>query len=286
MTAKIAAALPEKAIVQPAKPRKLMVYVESKGFYHDSIPVAAMAIKMMGDKTGAWETTFADDPSVFTPENLAKYDGVFMDNTVGEHPNTDAGKKAFVEWLKAGHGLMGTHAAADCNHPWAEYQDMIGGEFAGHPWGNISVKNEDPASPINAVFNEKGFTLDEEIYTFKMTDAKRPEGYSRDKLHILLSVDMDKSGLKDTTRKDGDYALAWIHNYGQGRVFYCAIGHRQDHFWNPLILKYYLTGIQYALGDIKADATPTAKITPALKVVGGPDMSTPKINTAINNAGK
>jgi hypothetical protein len=281
MTKKIEAALPDaSAAVKPAKPRKLLVYVESKGYYHDSIPVAAMAIKMMGDKTGAWETTFCEDVTIFNDiEKLNKFDGIFMDNTVGEHPNTDEGKKNFVAYLKAGHGLMGCHAAADCDHPWAEYQNMIGGEFAGHPWGKISVKNEDPTSPINAVFGEKGFTMDEEIYTFKQVDAKRPEGYSRDRLHVLLSVDMEKSGLKDSTRKDGDYALAWIQNYGQGRVFYCALGHRQDHFYNPIVLKYYLAGIQYALGDLKADATPSATFKG--KVVPGPEMGTPMINAAV-----
>ena len=71
---------------------------------------------------------------------------------------------------------------------------------------------------------------------------------------------MDASKFKDTTRKDGDYALAWIHEYGQGRVFYPAFGHAHDHFWNPTLLKFYLAGIQYALGDLKADATPSSKL--------------------------
>ena len=272
------AALPTEAFAKPAKPRKLLVYVESKGYYHDSIPIAAATIKAMGDKLQTWETTFTEDVNIFSPEGLAPYDGVFMDNTVGDHPNTDAGKAAFVAFVKSGKGLMGCHAAADCNHGWAEYQDMLGGEFAGHPWGKVSVKNEDPQSPLMGMFGGKGFVINEEIYTFKPTDAKRPEGYSRDKLHVLLSVDMENSKLKDTTRKDGDYALAWIHEYGQGRVFYCAFAHAHDHFWNPTLLKFYLAGIQYALGDLKADATPSSKLQPAPKPVPGPDIGSPTIN--------
>ena len=250
------AALPTEAFAKPAKPRKLLVYVESKGYYHDSIPIAAAAFKAMGDKLQTWETTFTEDVNIFSPEGLAPFDGIMMDNTVGEHPNTDAGKAAFVAFVKSGHGLMGIHAAADCNHPWAEYQDMIGGEFAGHPWQKASVKNEDPQSPLLSMFDGKGFVLGEEIYTFKPLTAQRQQGYSRDKLHVLLSVDMENSHYKDTARKDGDYALAWIHTYGDGRVFYTAFGHQHDHFWNPTLLKFYLAGIQYALGDLKADATP------------------------------
>ncbi len=276
---KIQAALPAEAYVKPAKPRKLLVYTESKGYFHDSIPSCAEALLLMGEKTGAYEATLTDDDTgTWTLDNLNKYDGIFMDNTVGDHPKTDQGKKDFVEYIKSGHGLMGTHAAADCNHPWAEYFDMIGGEFAGHPYGRISVKLEDPDNPINAVWGGKGFRIDDEIYTFKPTDARRAQGYGRDKQHILMSIDMEASGLKDTTRKDGDYALAWIKEYGKGRVFYCALGHNRADFWNPTLLKFYLAGIQYALGDLKADATPTAKLTPAPKVVPGPDMKTPTIN--------
>ena len=117
----------------------------------------------------------------------------------------------------------------------------------------------------------QGFTIDEEIYTFKPVDAEAARGLSRDKLHILLSVDMEKSGYKDTTRHDMDYGMAWIHEYGKGHVFYCGIGHNQSHFWNPVILKFYLAGIEYALGDLKADATPSAKLKDA-KIVPGPDM--------------
>jgi hypothetical protein len=278
---KMEAALPTKAPAKPIKPRKLMVYVESKGFYHDSIPLIATTIKAMGDKLGTWETTYANDPSVFTPEELAKYDAVFMANTVGEHPNTDAGKAAFVAFLKGGKGLMACHAGADCNHPWAEYQDMTGGEFDGHVWGEpkASVRNEDPTSPLCSMFDPKGFTAQEEYYTFKTPDAKRAEGYSRDKLHILLSIDLETSKLDPTKghRKDGDYAVSWIHQYGQGRVFYTSLGHRHEHFWSAPILAHYLAGFQYALGDLKADDTPSAKLKDH-KINPGPSLDTPVIN--------
>jgi type 1 glutamine amidotransferase len=278
---KMEAALPTEAFAKPAKARKLLVYTESKGFYHDSIPLAAVTFKAMGDKLGTWETTFSDDVTIFdSAERLAKFDGIMMDNTVGEHPNTDAGKKNFIDFVKSGKGLMGIHAAADCNHPWAEYQDMIGGEFHSHPFGRISVKNEDPDSPLMKMFDGKGFMLAEEVYTFRMLKPDRQQGYSRDRQHVLLSIDMENSGdgvKNGQHRSDNDYALAWIHKYGDGRVFYCAFGHQHDHFWNPTLLKFYLAGIQYALGDIKADAMPSAKIK-SPKVVRGPSGEFKPIN--------
>jgi type 1 glutamine amidotransferase len=52
--------------------------------------------------------------------------------------------------------------------------------------------------------------------------------------------------------------VSWISKYGQGHTFYCSLGHREEIYWNPVILKHYLAGFQYALGDVEADATPTA----------------------------
>ena len=49
-----------------------------------------------------------------------------------------------------------------------------------------------------------------------------------------------------------------IATYGKGRTFYCSLGHRQEIYVNPMILRHYLAGIQFALGDLECDATPTA----------------------------
>ena len=82
---------------------------------------------------------------------------------------------------------------------------------------------------------------------------------------MLLSLDTARTDMNkpDIKRTDGDFALSWIRNYGQGRVFYCALGHQQDVYWRPAILKHYLAGIQFAMGDLEADAAPRAASTPA-----------------------
>ena len=60
-----------------------------------------------------------------------------------------------------------------------------------------------------------------------------------------------------TSCGDGTYPIAWINTHGKGRCFYCSLGHREEIYWNPTVLKHYLAGIQYALGDLEADATPS-----------------------------
>jgi type 1 glutamine amidotransferase len=272
---KIKSSLPEKATVAPKKQRKILIFNLTRGFRHDSIPVAAKAIELMGEKTGAFTTVVSEDISMFEQEVLEGFDAVLMNSTTGDlfmPPNfkqlsPDDQKAAvarsnllrgnLLNFVKKGKGIIGIHAATDCFYNWKEYGEMMGGYFNGHPWGKVIVKIDDPQHPINKAFEGKSFEISDEIYTFK-------DPYSRENLRVLLSVDWEESvkklNLKNGNRADNDYALSWIRKYGDGRVFYCAFGHRHDIFWNKQIMQHILDGIQFALGDLEADATPSAKL--------------------------
>ena len=66
--------------------------------------------------------------------------------------------------------------------------------------------------------------------------------------------------MKGKKREDNDYPVAWVQQVGKGRVFYSSLGHNHHIYWNPMLLKHYLAGIQFACGDLQADTTPSAKI--------------------------
>jgi type 1 glutamine amidotransferase len=102
-----------------------------------------------------------------------------------------------------------------------------------------------------AAFEGKDFHLADEIYEFG-------DPYDRKKLRVLLSLDVTRTnmGVKWISRKDNDFAQAWVKPYGKGRVFYTGFGHRTELYWNPAILRFYLDGIQFAAGDIQAPAAP------------------------------
>ncbi len=274
---KIEAALPSEAPAKPKQPRKVLVFTLATGFVHSSIPTGAKAFELMGRKLGTWETVVSNDKEMFEPDKLKQFDAVIMESTTGElfglkrgqkltneeKAHNDALRKSFVDYVKSGHGLVGVHAAADCSYDWPEYGEMIGGYFNGHPWQHVTYKFDDPDSPLTAMFPKEGFELSDETYTYK----KAP--YSRSKLHVLASIDLSK--MSDAERKhenrpyDHDYALAWVHEYGKGRVFYAAHGHREEIYWNPTMLKFYLAGIQYALGDLQANDAPSASGSAAAK---------------------
>ncbi|MHC4584057.1 MAG: ThuA domain-containing protein, partial [Planctomycetota bacterium] len=94
--------------------------------------------------------------------------------------------------------------------------------------------------------------------------------YSRKRVRVLFSIDTDKTQFKgqprgNVLRKDNDYALSWIRNYGRGRVFYCTIAHNPYVFWDPKMLQFYLAAVQFAMGDLQAPTIPSGRLTPAIR---------------------
>jgi type 1 glutamine amidotransferase len=255
---KIEAAVPATATAKPAKARKILVFWLCKGYFHDCIPVANKAIEVMGKKTGAYDVVFSDDMNMFDATKLAEFDAVLFNNTTRLEFNEPSQRQALLDFVKGGKGVIGIHAATDNFYNWPEAAEMMGGLFVGHPWtaeGTWAVKNIEPNHPLNAAFNGESFKINDEIYRVR----KRSAGENR---RILLALDLDDpatksaKGVKETDR---DMPVSWVKDYGKGRVFYCGLGHNNEIFFNPAILRHYLDGIQFALGDLKVDASPVAE---------------------------
>jgi type 1 glutamine amidotransferase len=366
------AALPASAPAKPLKARKVLLFsrIPSAGFQHSSIPLAMKTVEELGKKTGAWTSDWAWDPAVFTKDNLAKYDAIFLSSTTGcfldapgDKAATDARRAALVEFVRGGKGIAGIHATGDSYHSpcpndegagqrgggfgrggapnaslasvilrwswglddkkvqandltlskpemdavaagwwkqldpggagkvtqaafdnaivpvatqanqyvgtpgrdpgkgsWPDWDNMIGGFFKFH-WldpQHIVVKIDDKASPLTKMFNGQDFDIYEETYTFSINS------FSRENVHVLTSVNYDKMSFMDRLKESGmrpdhDFGLSWIKREGQGRVFYTAIGHDERQYAIKPLLEHLLAGMQYALGDLKADDAPSKK---------------------------
>lgn len=226
------------------KKGKLLYMTLTKGYHHESVELSKQVVKQIGDKSGAFETTVTEDVGAFTAQNLKNYDAV-MFNTTGELPLTDEEKRAFVAFLKSGHGFVGVHSATDTFYMWGTYGDIIGGWFNNHPWHQmVTVDVEDPASPMVS-FLGKSFQISDEIY--QIGDFKAETS------HVLLrldpsSVDLGKGGV---VRRYYGWPIAWTRMFGKGRVFYTALGH-EDAVWNdPRFQEMLLNGIKWVTKQIK-----------------------------------
>lgn len=280
------AALPDKPYATPQSLRHVLVLCRAAGWVHTSIPLAAKMVEYLGDRTGAWMTDITYDSSLITAENLQHYDALFLDSTTGEFlddPNdkaaSDSRKQALLNFVKSGKGLASIHAATDSYHTsgrppspgapppavtgiWPEFNEMIGGFFKFH-WTYptlIPVKIDDPNSPLTSMFPANGYDVVDETYTFAQ------DSFSRKRVHVLTSINYKKMSAEDkakepaaSRRTDGDYALSYIQRVGNGRVFYQAHGHDEKIYFSRPFAAHMLAAIQYALGDLKADDSPSEK---------------------------
>lgn len=235
------------AMAAPAKKvRKLLFLTHSAGFKHSVIPLAEKVMPEIGKKLGGFDTTVTQDCSLINEANLKDYDAV-MFYTTGELPISVEGKRAFVEFIRKGKGFVGIHCATDTYYKWPEYGEMIGAYFDRHPWHqDVVVRVEDRKFPATAHLGET-FKIKDEIYQFK--------SWYREKTHVLLSLDPTSVNLeaKDVHRTDKDFGLAWCHSYGKGRVFYSALGHRDDVWQDERFQTFLVKGTLWAMGDLKAD---------------------------------
>ena len=252
---KIDKAVPAKATRPPAKARKILVFYLCKGYYHESIPVANKTIELMGKKTGAYDAVFSKDMKMFDAKKLAGFDAILFNNTTKLDFNEPGQREALMDFVKGGKGIIGLHAATDNFYTWPEAAEMMGGLFVAHPWtanGVWAIKDYEPNNPLNAAFKGEGFKLRDEIYRQKKLGPVENR-------RILLALDLNDPATKNAKgamESDRDMPVSWIRDYGKGRVFFCGLGHNNEVFYRPAILQHCLDGIQFALGDLKVDATP------------------------------
>lgn len=274
---KIAEALPEEAYAKPKQARKLLVFSKTGGFRHASIATGKIAFTELGKKTGAFETVVSDDLANFEPEKLKEFDGVmFLSTTMNPFlagllpPKadfdklSDEEKRAKLEpakkkdeelrgnlmaWIRNGGAFIGIHAATDTFYDWEEYGKMMNGYFDGHPWNantQVSIKVEpgQEEHPLVAMFEGRNVEFKEEIYQLKSP-------YDSKAVHMLLRLDPEKSDMnvKGLKREDKDWGVSWARHWEKGRVFYCSLGHNHEMYWHPKVVRHYLAGIQWALGD-------------------------------------
>ncbi|WP_241654892.1 ThuA domain-containing protein [Granulicella sibirica] len=240
--------------------KHVLVIGQTKGWEHDSVSATMAAIYNMGKTTGLWDTMLRTDTELLTKKelkvnakNLNYFDAIVFASTTGELDLDDSQKKDLMSFIKEdGKGFVGVHAALDTNYKWPEYGEMIGGYFDQHPWMtfNAPILNEDPEFPATRHF-PKAFVKYDEIY--------QPMTWSRDKVHVLLTLDASKLNYKDNPRihrTDNDFAVAWTHQYGKGRVFYSTLGHTEEAWEDPDILRMYSEAIKWSLGMTEGSTMP------------------------------
>ncbi len=278
--------MPGKPHGAPSKPRKLLCW--GRLWTHMANLCAEEAVKILGRKTGAFEVVATDDPQALLPERLKDFDAIFFNSLHDNAPflppwfkempaEQQAAARQLDEKVKQsllkfvggdGKGIAAIEGAIAANREWKEWGELMGAFYAGHYVTKMVLKVAAPAHPLTACLAGQNYQVMDQGY------VPGPP-YSPKKVRVLLTLDLSKTtdptedpkmawlrpSVKKLEEMTGrkEYPISWVKSYGKGRVFYFSEGvQRAPYFYAPFY-RYLLAGIQFALGDLPADTTPSEK---------------------------
>jgi type 1 glutamine amidotransferase len=224
-----------------SQPARVLVVTHTEGFRHTSIPFAETTIAALGQSSGMFTVSFCrtanDVATMLTPSALAGTDAIVFANTTGSLPVRDL--RGLLDWIANGHGFAGMHSASDTYHDAPAYLEMLGNEFLTHgAQTTVDAIVENATHPTSSTLGQRFRVLDE-IYKFTKPN--------RGSVTMLLSLDRHPADGLPEAGQPGDLPLAWAKDYAQGRVFYTALGHREDVWQNTLYQQHILGGIRWVL---------------------------------------
>jgi uncharacterized protein len=261
--------------------RRVLFFTKSSGYEHE-------VVKRNGKDLSLAEKIFTELGKKIGCQIAATKDGRFFDGdlsafsafcffTTGDliEPGTDEappmsphGKDALLAAIRGGKGFLGLHCASDTFHSKGDafltqanpgpYISMLGGEFLSH-----GRQQEARVRVVDAMFPgfrslNQGFKIVEEWYSLK--------NFAKD-LHVLMVLDTE--GMQDSEYTRPPFPLAWARREGNGRVYFNAMGHREDVWTSDRFQQMLVGALAWTTGMIDVDltaniseATPRASVLP------------------------
>ena len=257
---------------------RLLVFTKSAGYEHavikrgpgDAPSLVERTLTTMAAERG-FDVHCTKDGRIFSSSTFPDFDAYFFFTTgtlttVGTdgHPAmSDAGKTALLESVRSGKGFVGAHSAADTFHTQPDTPDranrfvthypnvdpyilMLGGEFMRHGRQQAGrLVMVDPSFPGMERFGRETVSRMGEWYSLKEFDPQ---------MHVVQVL--DTAGMVDKDYARGPFPVTWARRHGRGRVFYTALGHRDEEWSDPAMLGLIGGALSWAFGDVDASLEP------------------------------
>jgi len=284
--AKVRELAPAAPTAPPKQKREVLLFYLFTGFDHKVIPHANETLKAIAEKSGAFVVTPSTDIEMFSPENIKSFDGIILNNCCSVGPGRDifldvlagnikdpanahlgdrykglgidehrakaaALEKSLIDHIAAGAGLIVVHGGIVMQNNSARFSEMLGGSFDYHPRAQeFTLYPVDGRHPLLAAFGGEPFTHTDEPYLFN-------KAYETKNFRPLLMIKAaELEGKREGKAVDDILYVSWIKKHGKGRVFFVSPGHFPESYHSKALLRFYLDGIQYALGDLDCDDAP------------------------------
>jgi type 1 glutamine amidotransferase len=177
-----------------------------------------------------------EDPSAFTPANLARYKAVVFLNPSGNV--LDASRRsALRKYIQKGNGFVGIHnATAFVLEDWTWYTNLVGARYESEIGTQplvLRVVNKTHPSTRGLPATTK---MTEEAYNFDVNPKTRG-------VTVLINLDEQASGAGSMGQ---DHPFSWFHHYDGGRSWHTTGGANDADYDNPLFRRHLLGGIRWA----------------------------------------
>jgi type 1 glutamine amidotransferase len=245
-----------------ARRKRVLAWADTRNgvAQHDSVGHALSIVERLGYDSGLWDTLIRTDSNIVstTPKktdgspasggpSLANVDAIFF---MGHRDvPLDEGQKAeLLQFVREGHGFVAAHVGLTAFESWPEFGELIGARFDQHPIvGQGTIVNESPDFPATKQF-PPSFSFEDEFY--------QPKDLSREKVDVLLRLDLSNVPANAALHLNGDYPLAWAKTYGKGRVFFGSFAHASETWDIRNVQQMYFEALRWALGMVDADPQP------------------------------
>lgn len=252
---------------------RVLLFTRAETFRHTSIDDAVAALDRLGSQNG-FTIEHTENPAAFTDRSLRRYDVVMFVLTTGDVLDA-AHERALERYMRRGGGYVGVHSAADTEHDWPWYGELVGAQFRSHPAQQLGTFTVEAPDHPSVAHLPNPWTILDEFYSFE----RNPRGQVR----VLLSIDEasylpnpNTSCLPNSPTfpdgydgRMGDHPMSWCHDNLGGRAWYTALGHEIYLYQQAAFREHILNGILSAARRVAAscaveDPAPAVPADPAL----------------------
>jgi len=195
----------------------------------------APAIRKVLEQDKRFEVRIVEDPEFLASPAVADYDVIFLHfkNYQPLKRGTQV-RENLANLVKQGKGLVVFHFACGAFEDWPEFADLVGKVWdrktSHDPRGPFEVHIARHDHPITRGMPD--FQADDELYTCLI--GERP-------------VDVLATARSKVTGKD--HPMAFVFEYGKGRVFHSPLGHDVRSIEMPGVAELLRRGCLWAAGD-------------------------------------
>ncbi len=269
------------------QPGKLRVLILSGRNNHDWRTTTPFLNKLLSD-TGRFDVRVCEEPAGITAETLSPYHLIVVD--YGGPRWGEVTEKAVESFVKSGKGMVVVHGSSYSfsglevlgdrhagtgikEPPWPEYAHMVGGYWPSPPAKGFHGQRH--SFPVRIVQKDHPILRGMQD-TFIATDELYHEMTFLPETKVLATA-RDDPKFGGTGR---DEPMLCATDYGQGRVFYTALGHEVPAMSEPGFITTFVRGAEWAAsGKVTippdfGEAKPKPGQLHVLVVTGGHDYET------------